>query len=231
MGCDLVTALGAATVSGHTLVGVNFFGPGADQGGLCVLSPKVHAAGELVVHPRVRIPEARQTARVLGWQAPGSWGLKFGCNEHHLTVGLSRWRSRVPQSSAGLDGPDLVRLTLERAASARQATEVLCELIERQGQSSGQDDHIFLLADSREACVVEAAGTHWAHLECQQTRAVCDVALIRQDWQRLSRGLAEFVMKNGWWQNDGSKIDFHATLSDAKTAPRPPASNAGAGPL
>jgi len=218
MGCDLVTALGAATVTGHTLLGVNYFGLGSDQGGLCVLSSKVHSPGENVVHPRVQIPEVRHTARVLGWQTPGSWGLQFGANEHQLAVGFSSWKSRLAMTPSGLDGPDLVRLSLERAASARQGLEVLCEMIERHGQSATQADHIFLLADPREAFVVEATGSHWAVLECQQTRAVCDVALIRQDWQRLSRGLAEQVMDNGWWPKDGSKIDFHATLSDPKNA-------------
>jgi hypothetical protein len=218
MGCDLVTALGPATVPGHSLLGVNYFGLGADQGGLCLLAARVHAPGEKVAHPRMQIPEVRHTARVLGWQAPGAWGLKFGANEHQLAAGSCRWKSRFNQAASGFEGADLVRLTLERAMSARHGVEVLSELIERHGQSTATDDHIFLLADPREAFVVEAAGTHWGLLECQQTRAVCDVALIRQDWQRLSRGLAEHVMEKGWWQNDGSKIDFHATLGDSKNA-------------
>ncbi len=214
MGCDLVTALGSATVTGHTLVGVNHFSLGTAQDGLCVLSAKVHAPDENVVHPRVNIPEIRQTARVLGWQSPAAWGLSFGCNEHQLTVGVSRWKSRFAPSKDGLDGPDLVRLALERATSARQGVDVLCELIERHGQASSDGDHIYLLAGPREAYVVEAAGSHWAILECQQTRAVCDAALIRQDWQRLSRGLGEVVVGNGWWPNDGSKINFNAGVAE-----------------
>ncbi len=216
MGCDLVTALGPATVTGHTLLGVNHFGLGTSQDGLCVLSSKVHAPGEDVAHPRVKLPEVRQTSRVLGWQSPEAWGVSFGCNEHQLTAGVSRWKSRFAPTADGLDGPDLVRLALERAASARHGVDVLCELIERHGQASSQGDHVYLLADPREAFVVEAAGSHWAMLECQQTRAVCDVALIRQDWQRLSRGLAEVVMDNGWSQNDGSKIDFHGSVGEPR---------------
>lgn len=215
MGCDLVTALGASSASGHTLVGVNHFGIGSDGPNLFVLSAKEHAVGEFVDHARVKIPQVRQTARVLGWQAPSSWGLAFGCNEHRVAVGMNRWKSRLPRGGDGLDGGDLVRLALERGSCARAAKDVLCELIERHGQSTQTSDHIFTVADCREAFLIEAAGTHWAILECQKTRAVSDAGLIRQDWQRLSCGLADRVVECGWGRNDGSKLDFHAAVNDS----------------
>jgi dipeptidase len=70
-----------------------------------------------------------------------------------------------------------------------------------------------LLADAGEAYLVEAAGASWAALECHGVRAASDVGLIRQDWQRLSPGLAEQVIAQGWWQDDGSKLDFSGCLS------------------
>src|SRR4029077_20341912 len=171
-------------------------------------SAKEHAPGELVDHARATLPQVKRTARVLGWENPGAWGLVFGCNEHQVSVGVSRWKSRLAKSPTGFEGSDLVRLALERSTSARLAKDVLGDLIERFGQSDG--DHVFLLADAKESFVVEAAGSHWAIQECQKTRAVSDAGLIRQDWQRLSRGLAEHVIENGWGQCDGSKMDFHA---------------------
>ncbi|MEI7684000.1 MAG: hypothetical protein WCL32_03170 [Planctomycetota bacterium] len=214
MGCDLVVALDAATVAGRTIVGANHFGPGAAALELCVLSAKVHTPGENVSHPRVKIAEVRQTARVLGWQAPGSWGMSFGVNEHQLTVGLTTWKSRIAPPAEGLHGPDLVRLALERGTSARLGAEILCELIERHGQSAAQEDHVFMIADAHEAFVIEAAGTHWALLQCQSSRAISDVALIRQDWHRLSRGLSDFAIQQGWCQNDGAKINFQSSVAD-----------------
>ena len=62
MGCDLVAALGAATVNGHTLLGVNHYGLGSDPADLCVLSAKTHAPGEMVAHPRVKLAEVRTAA-------------------------------------------------------------------------------------------------------------------------------------------------------------------------
>src|SRR5207302_4014773 len=55
-------------------------------------------------------------------------------------------------------------------------------------------------------------GPYWAALECQQVRAVSDTALIRQDWQRLARGLAKHAVAQGWWQENGSKVDFGGCL-------------------
>ena len=70
------------------------------------------------------------------------------------------------------------------------------------------------IADGSEAYVLETCGRYWALLECGHTRAVTDAALIRQDWHRLAPGLADFVIEKGWWQDDGSKIDFVRTLGE-----------------
>lgn len=213
MGCDLAAALGSATVTGQTMVGVNHFGGGGELS-LRSLPTRVHAVGEMVDHPRLRLAEVRQTARILGWSSPGSWGFVFGTNEHHVGIGVSRWKSRIPPSDNGLEGGDIVRLALERSTSARQGAEIVCDFIERFGQQPSDGDPIFLVADGGEALVVEAAGKHWAMLEVERSRAVCDVGLIRQDWRRLSGGLASHAIAQAWCQNDGSKIDFHASLAD-----------------
>ncbi len=113
---------------------------------------------------------------------------------------------------------------LERCQTARQAFELLTTLISKHGQggTSGYatqagTDNVFLLADPRDAYVVEAAGSTWAALECQDVRAISDLGLIRQDWQRLSPGLGEQVIAQGWWHDDGSKLDFSASLSVDQT--------------
>ena len=65
-----------------------------------------------------------------------------------------------------------------------------------------------------EAFVLETCGRYWALLECGHTRVVTDAAMIRQDWRRLAPGLADCVIEKGWWQDDGSKIDFVRCLSE-----------------
>jgi hypothetical protein len=208
----MVVALGPATASGSTLVGINEFGPSGTAGNLRYLPAREHTPGELVTHPRATVPEVRHTAAVLGMQPIGSWGVSHGCNEHGLTAGATNWRSRLGDGPRTLDGADLVRLTLERGRSAQHGLDLLTDLIERHGQTGESGDSVFLLADANESFVVEAAGNHWALLPCHQTRAVCDAGLIRQDWQRLSRGLGSLVLERNWWPADGTKLDFHASL-------------------
>src|SRR6266852_4485967 len=100
-------------------------------------------------------------------------------------------RSWLPSRTTG---GDLVRLALERSHSARQAVDLLGELIERHGQSSppgncypAGGDNGFLIADGAEAFAVETAGHHWVYQEIKEVRAVSNVCLIRQDWDRISQ--------------------------------------------
>jgi secernin len=219
MGCDMVLAMGPATAMGHTLFGTNNHGPVGICHALALVPGQTFAAGELDGTQHPEIPQARQTFGVLGSRPPHAWGYRHGINEHQLVSACATWQSKLARPQPGFSGTDLVRLVLERCKTARQGFELLTTLITKHGQggsagySTDTIDHVFLLADAHEACLIEAAGSAWASLECLGVRAASDVGLIRQDWQRLSPGLAEHVIAQGWWQDDGSKLDFSASLS------------------
>jgi dipeptidase len=212
MGSDLVVALGQATNNGQTLFAQNCHRSPAEYPSLRRVAGRAFAPDDLVKTPHAELPQARQTFTVLGSQPPGAWGYDHGVNEHQVAAGCAAWRSRLAGRGTGLLGPDLVRLTLERAASARRAVDVLTDLLVRHGQAD--DDHGFLLADPAEAFAVEAAGDAWAVQEIGQVRAAGDVAVVRQDWDRLAPGLAARAIARGWWPEDGSKLDFAGALSD-----------------
>jgi hypothetical protein len=222
MASDLVVALGQATVSGNTLFAANSYGQATQRHRLQLTSGGPHAPDEFVRVAYVRLPQARQTYSVLGHQPDGSWGFTHGVNENHVALGVTGWHSRLPAVGGGLTGTDLARLALERSHTALQAIDVLTDLITRHGEcpetgTRAPADNLFLVADRQEAFVVEAAGRYWAIMECRQVRAVTDVALIQQDWQRLSPGLSALTIENGWWDGDGSKLDFAGCL-DAQDA-------------
>lgn len=218
MGCDLIVALGPATASRATLFGLNGHASGRTSGRLVLNTGNLHASDEKIRARFLDLPQCRHTFTTLGYQADGAWGYQHGVNEHQLAVGCARWHSLLRNDHSGLDGADLVRLVLERAGSARQGIDVLTELICRHGQGAysgeGADrDHTFLLADPNEAFVLEAAGRFWAMQQIGQVRAVSDVAVIRQDWNRLSPGLSDVAIKAGHWPADGSKLDFAGAVS------------------
>jgi dipeptidase len=119
-------------------------------------------------------------------------------------------------------GTDLVRLILERSRTARQAVDCLIELVAQHGQSersgSGerppQGDSSFLIADAKEAFAVETAGRHWVYQEIREVRAAGNACIIRQDWNRISPGLSDYVIGQGWWPADGSKLDFAGAVTE-----------------
>ncbi len=213
MASDLVVALGAATVQGGTWFGANVHGPANAASVLARVAARDHSPGGTFRAQQVELPQTRQTFAVLGCRTSDAWGLCHGVNEHHVAAGCASWQSKLAITDPVLTGHDLVRLILERSRSARQALEVLTDLIARHGQASSDGDNVFLVADAREAFVVEATGTSWAAMECSGVRAVSDVGLARQDWLRLSPGLAEQAIARGWWPDDGSKLDFAGALS------------------
>lgn len=210
MGCDMLVALARATVEGETLFGHNCNQPGRESMELVRVPGRVFSAGEVVPMSRLLVPQARRTWTVLAGRCPGQWGYQHGLNEHGISAGLTSIGNRPRPLETGLSGPDLVRLALERANSARQAVDVLTDLATRYGQGGTETDTdpAFLIADGREAFVIEMFGRHWAVQHVKEVRAVSDVCHLRQDWDHLSPGLADLAIARGWWPSDGSKLDF-----------------------
>jgi dipeptidase len=93
----------------------------------------------------------------------------MGANEHGVTIGNEALLSHIPPPKGeALTGMDLVRLTLERAASAGEAVEILTTLLERHGQGGNCGHQVpsyyhngFIIADACEAFVVETVERDW----------------------------------------------------------------------
>jgi dipeptidase len=217
MGNDMVVALGQASANGATLFGLNHHAAADQRHALQWVPGETHIPGEVSLSSTLKVPQARQTFTVLGVRPTEEWGFTHGVNENKVAIGVTQWQSRLPADQAVFRGKDLVRLALERGRSAHHAVEVLTDLLEHYapGCTEGANGYIFLIADANEAFILETAGHFWALLECGPTRVVTDAAMIHQDWQRLSPGLARHVIEKGWWQEDGSKIDFLRCLGDS----------------
>src|SRR5262249_20255087 len=125
MGCNMVVALGRATVDGHTLFGHAATLSAQHPPALCLLPARERALGEVVRTHNAEIPQIRQTHRVLLTRSAGLWGGYHGVNEHGVATGTLPLRTRLGSEQTGLVGTDLVRLILERAKSARQGVDVL----------------------------------------------------------------------------------------------------------
>lgn len=98
------------------------------------------------------------------------WGCEMGVNERGLGVANEAVFTRLPVPDAGLSGMDLQRHALEQCATAEEALARICELLARhpQGGPMARNNRrfryhsSFVLADPREAWVLETAGPYWA---------------------------------------------------------------------
>jgi len=215
MECDMLVALSRATRDGGTLFAYNCDRIGGEETILLRVAGRDFSPGEQVRIGDLILPQVRRTWTVLATRSPRHWGYLHGLNEHGVSIGLTTIRTKRHEVGAALTGPDLVRLALERATSARQAVDLATDLASRHGQgdADAEQDPAFLIADGREAFVVEMFGPHWAVQRVGAVRAVSDACQIRQDWDYLSHGLADLAIERGWWPADGSKLDFAGVVA------------------
>lgn len=122
-----------------------------------------------------------------GW----CWGAEHGVNEAGVAVGNETIYTTLdprPFPDA-LIGMDLVRLALERAATAREAVRVIGDLIAVHGQGgSGHDTSngaprrpywsSFLVADPHDAWVVETSGAEVESMQIDGTWAISNRTTI-----------------------------------------------------
>lgn len=148
---------------------------------------QTHAAGAPLDCTWITIPQVPTTHAVLISRPYWMWGVEMGTNEWGLTIGNEAVFTNQPCAVRGLTGMDLVRLALERAASAAAAVDVITGLLAAHGQGGGcGHEHrgftyhnSFLIADPHGAVVLETAGEHWATEEVVGARNISNALSIR----------------------------------------------------
>jgi secernin len=130
-----------------------------------------HEAGAVVRATYVELPQVAHTHATVVSRPWWMWGAEMGANEHGVAIGNEAVFTQERTSlEPGLLGLDLLRLALERAATAGAAVETIVSLLEEHGQSGACSvehrrftyHNSFLVADPTSAIVLETAGRHWA---------------------------------------------------------------------
>ena len=183
--CDTFVALPPATKDGSVVFAKNSDRPAGEAQGIRTYPAARHAPGARLACTYIEIPQAPEPHAVLLSQIGWMWGAEMGANDAGVVIGNEAVWTRERLGPPALLGMDLVRLGLERGATADRAVDVIVELLETHGQGGAcaENDpgftyhNSFLVADAREAWVLETADRTWA------------AERVAEGWRNISNGL------------------------------------------
>lgn len=212
--CDTMVALGSVTADGSVLFAKNSDREPNEAQAVIYVPRTRHEPGSSVQCTYIEIPQVPETYAVLLCQPWWIWGAEMGANEHGVVIGNEAVFTRVPhEDRPGLIGMDLLRLALERSVTAFEALQIITQLIETYGQSGncGMTHKLyyhnsFLIADRKEAWVLETAGRQWAAEQVRDVRTISNAITIGDRWDLASEGLIDYAIDQGWCKR---REEFH----------------------
>ncbi len=219
--CDTLIGLSPATATGGAVFGKNSDRERNEAQNLELIPAARHAAGSSVQLTYIAIPQVAQTHACLISRPFWMWGAEMGANEHGVVIGNEAVHAKIPaQRRRGLIGMDLVRLGLERAATATAAVEVITRLLEQHGQG-GDCGHLgrfyyhnsYIIADAVQAYVLETVGRWWVVEKVRDLRALSNALSIGDHPDAVSPALTQHASAQGWTDAVG-RFDFAGRLLD-----------------
>ena len=204
--CDTVVATAEATADGVTIFGKNSDREPNEAHHLLLVPAADHPSGSRVQCTYIEVPQVEHTYAVLLAKPFWLWGGEMGANEHGVVIGNEAVFSKVPAGKKeALLGMDLIRLALERAATAREAVDVIASLLTEYGQGGvggfrHKDSYhnSFIIADPHDAWVLETVGCHWVAKQVRGVYTISNGLTIGNEWDLASPGLVEYAVQRGW---------------------------------
>ncbi|HSV86563.1 MAG TPA: C69 family dipeptidase [Levilinea sp.] len=219
--CDTMVALGHVTADGTVLFAKNSDREPNEAQYMLLVPAADHPPGSQVKCTYIEIPQIAHTYSVLLSKPFWMWGAEMGANEHGVVIGNEAVFSKVPAGKElGLIGMDYLRLALERGNSARQALQVIVDLLAQYGQSGNCGfthplyyHNSFIIADPQEAWVLETVDRQWAAEKVRDIRSISNGLTIGRMWDLASDGLIDYAVERGLCKNRAD-FDFRNCYSD-----------------
>lgn len=222
LSCDTFVLPAEANFFGSNLMAKNSDRPIGEAQALTWTDGAEHARGETVQCTYISVPQAEKTYGVLGSKPYWIWGYEMGVNEKGVMIGNEAQGSKAAESGCEneLLGMDLLRLGLERGATAREAMEVITALLEEYGQNANASrlydkryENSFFIADREEIWLLETAGRMWAAKRIEEPYAISNCyTIVKPD--ECSEALEKYARDKGWLAAD-ERFNF----AKAYTAP------------
>jgi secernin len=215
--CDTFVALGSATSNGEVIFGKNSDRPYSEQQTIVYFPRKRYSIESKVQCTYISIPQVEETYAVLLSKPSWMWGAEMGANEMNIVIGNEAiFDTKEPMGPPSLIGMDILRLALERSSTAIQAVHLICDLLEsyNQGGPCAEDDptlvyhNSFLIADLKEAWVLETAGKWWiAQKITDGIRNISNSLSIRSEYTLAKEGIIDYALDRGYC-DDRDQFDF-----------------------
>jgi len=210
-----MVALPNSTRGRHTVFAKNSDRPAEECQPLEQRKRAFHRNGGNAGCQYVEVPQVRSTFAHVGSRPYSGWGYEHGFNEHQVVIGNEALPSKLPAAKEPrLFGMELVRLGLERGRTAAQAVDVITSLVTKYGQGKFEAptvksyDNGYIVADPREAYVVETAGHEWAVKRVESTVGISNVYSLGTDWDRISPNAEATAVDGGWCEANSGRFDF-----------------------
>ncbi|MFX1340391.1 MAG: C69 family dipeptidase [Promethearchaeota archaeon] len=218
--CDTFVSL-ATTSKDNTVI----FGKNSDrlstEAQLITYVPRTkYSKGEEVQCTHINIPQVDETAAILMSQPYWMYGCEMGVNEHGVAIGNEAVATKEPLRQIGLLGMDLLRLGLERGKTAKNALEIIINLLEKYGQGGAHNKkglnyhNSMIIADPKEAYVLETAGEWWIVEIVNDYRSISNNLSIRGKGDIRKKGIIQHAIEKGYCKDDNDfnfKIIFSSS--------------------
>jgi len=148
----------------------------------------------------------------------------MGANEYGVVIGNESIITKEPLKDTGLLRMDLLRLGLERSKSAKEALNVIIDLLEAYGQggqhsTKGTNYHSsYIITDNKEAYILETAGEWWIVENVKDFRSISNDISIRGKGAIRRKGIIEHAIESGYCKDD-ENFDFAVTFSSQNALP------------
>ncbi|KAM9296720.1 secernin-2 [Gastrophryne carolinensis] len=213
--CDCFVSLPPASGPPAVIFAKNSDRPRMEVQEVVYYPAAMHPPGSKVMCTYIEVEQVPKTMAVLLSRPAWLWGAEMGANEMGVCIGNEAvWTKEPVVECEALLGMDLVRLALERAASAKAGVQVIADLLACYGQGGSCREepepfmyhNTFLLCDRQEAYVLETAGPYWAVERITEgARNISNQLSISTDIWNKHPQLGSHAVAQGWW--DGTE-DF-----------------------
>lgn len=210
LSCDTMAIQVTANEYGQNMLAKNSDRPTAETQLLRFFPARNNPRGTRLQMTHLVIEDAQQTYAVIGSQPYWIWGFEMGFNECGLIIGNEAEGSKNDaEAETGILGMDLLRLALERAATAREAIDVITFFLERYGQYAGASqlihrtyENAFLLVDQNEIWLLETAGREWVAKRVEDRLGISNCYTIGEDFDLCSKNLEKLARDRRWLAPD-----------------------------